>query len=82
MVLSRGYWYYLHTTTNYVAYCYELHISGYAVNQKAKGCSPTDVINIKKFAIWPLAGFVPCYIVSLTPINGPASFAIVSRCTQ
>ena len=50
MVLWLGYWsdYLLHTETNYIAYCDELHLSGYSANQKANGSSPTDVINKKK----------------------------------
>ena len=72
---------YLHITTNYVAYCDELHISGYAAKQKAKGSSPTDVINKKNSRFYHLPVSYTLQ-VSFTPINGPASFAFGSRCRQ
>ena len=60
---------------NYTAYRNKLQTSGYAANQKAKGSSPTYVINKKnrKFANLRFRTL----LVTLTPINDPASFTII-----
>ena len=62
MVLWKGFWseYDLHTATNCVAYRDELHISGYAANQKEKRSSPTFVINKPvykdlRFLVWDMS---------------------------
>ena len=63
-----------------LAYCDELHISGYATSQKQKVVIlPTILIPEEKFVILPLARRFRTLQVSLMRINGPASFTIVSR---